>query len=98
MVKSPPTTTHLLFGLVAIDQTAPLSFGAKPSGFPVVRLKAARYVRTASPRPAALPGWRMRVNSPPAYTVLPATPSALTLALVCQANCFTAESAEPKPG
>ena len=49
VVKSPPITTHLPSGLVAMDQTAPFSFGANPVGAPVVRSKAAMYVRAVSP-------------------------------------------------
>ncbi len=97
MVKSPPITTHLASGLVAMAQTAPLSFGAKVVGAPVVRLKAATYVRAASPWPAGLPGCRIRVNRPPAYTVFPAIARAFTLELVCHEGCLIADTAEANP-
>ena len=42
VVKSPPMTTHLPSGLVAIAQTAPSSVGANLVGTPLVRLNAAR--------------------------------------------------------
>ena len=96
-VKSPPIATHLPSGEVAMLQTGPLTFGANRVGTPVVRLNAARYFRAASPSRAALPGGRIRVNSPPAKTVFPVTASAFTLALVCQVTCLTADNADANP-
>src|SRR5690554_1721620 len=95
MVKSPPITTHLPSGLVAIAYTGPFRVGANAVGLPVVRSKAATYVRTVSGAwPDNIPGCRRRVNSPPAKTVLPAIASAFTLLLVCHDGCLIAETAE----
>jgi hypothetical protein len=66
VVKSPPAYTVWPSALIESTLTEPLtSWLNEVISAPVLALKAARWLRATSPDPAAAPGGRTLVKSPP---------------------------------
>src|SRR6476659_1692986 len=91
----PPTYSVEPSGDTVIDRMLPSMFGANDTGSPVEASNAAMWLTATSPVPSGLPGGRIDVKSPPAYSTPCAVASAHTDAFVCHMERFAAFSVPP---